>query len=264
MVALALLPVALWAQSSGPSYTAAGLVDFATNTPGPLAPNSWVVLNGSNLSFSPATAGPGDMVNNQLPVKLRGASAQVLLAGGTRAPLLSVSATQIVFLIPGSRSPGNTSLTVVRDGLSGPSIPVTIADVAPAIFQHDSLASATHFHGTPVTADTPARPGERIAVYANGLGQTVVPLDSRNDGAIVPITSDINTIRIRRFAELAVTLNDQPLDPAAVFWAGLTIGTTGVYQVNLQLPDELPLNPIIKVWIGNQGSQDGVMLATLP
>jgi uncharacterized protein (TIGR03437 family) len=260
----AILTLTLQGQSSGPSYSASGLVNGATYLPGPLAPNTWVTLRGSNLAWTTATAGPADMTGDQWPVRIPGAGVQVLFAGGTPAHLLYVSPTQINFLTPASRVPGNTTLIVVRDGVAGPSIPVTFADTAPGLFQNNSMAVAAHADGSVITDDAPARPGEIVVLYGTGLGQTVVPLDSQSDGRLVAVNSNPAALRILRFADLSVTLNDSTVDPRRILWAGLTPGFAGLYQINLQLPDTLEANPFIRIRMGDQASAEGVKLAVRP
>lgn len=265
LVLLALLAPLAWSQSSGaPSYSAAGLVNAATNLPGPLAPNSLATLYGSSLSWTTVAVDAASMTDAQFPVKVTGVGVQVLFAGGTPARLMYVSPTQINFLIPPSRTPGDTTLMVVRDGMAGPAIPVTVADVAPGIFQVNSVAVASHADGSLITADAPAAAGESIVVSCTGLGQTVVPLDSQDDGKLVPMDADPATIEIRRFPDLAVTLDGAQIDPERILWAGLSLGFAGMYQVNLQLPDDLGSNPEIRVSIGSQASPPGVKLAAQP
>jgi uncharacterized protein (TIGR03437 family) len=198
---------------------------------------------------------------DQLPIKIVNAGAQIMF-GGTAARLSFVSPQQINFLVPASRSAGNTTLAVVRDGLFGPTIPVTVADVAPGLFQNAGLAAASHADGTLVTPGSPAQAGEIVVLYGSGLGKTAIPLDFQDEGRLVPLTADLNAIRIARFQELSVTVNDTPLDTSQIFWAGLTPGLAGVYQVNLKLPDVIDANPEIRLFVGDQASPPGVKLAT--
>ena len=260
----AMLALALQGQGTGPSYSAAGLVNGATYLPGPLAPNTWATLYGTNLAWTTATAGPADMIGDQWPVKIPGAGVQVLFAGGTPAHLSYVSPTQINFLTPSSRSPGATTLMVVRDGVVGPAIPVTFVEATPGLFNNNSMASAAHADGSSVTDEAPAHPGEVVVLYGTGLGQTVVPLDSLSDGRLVSMNADAGGLRIQRFADLCVTFNESALDQERILWAGLTPGFAGLYQINLQLPDSLDANPLIKVRIGDQVSADGIKLAVQP
>jgi uncharacterized protein (TIGR03437 family) len=260
----AILALVLQGQSSGPSYSAAGLVNGATYVAGPLAPNTWVTLYGSNLAFVTATPGPGDMGGGQWPVRISGAGVQVLFSGGTPAYLSYVSPTQINFLTPASRIPGGTTLMVVRNGVSGPAIPVTFIDATPGLFQSNLMAIATHADGSVITSDAPARPGEVVVLYGTGLGPTVAPFDSQSDGRMVPLTSDPAGLKILRLADLSVTLSDATVDPDHILWAGLTPGFAGLYQINLQLPDRLEVDPFIRIRIGDQASAEGVKLAVQP
>jgi uncharacterized protein (TIGR03437 family) len=199
---------------------------------------------------------------DQLPNRIVGAGVQVLFANGTAARLLYVSPKQVNFLMPASFVAGNTTLTLVRDGLTGPAIPITIADVAPGLFQSNGMAAATHADGSLITAESPARAGEVIVLYGTGLGQTTAPLDWESDGRLVPLNSDLSAIRIQRFSELSVTLNGVAVDPWRIFWAGLTPGLAGVYQINLQLPEALDVDPEVRAALGGQSSAPGVKLAT--
>ena len=184
---LALLPLAVWAQTSGgPSYSAAGLVNAATGLTGPLAPNTWATLYGSDLSWVTA---PAVLSNNQLPVRIVGAGVQILFSDGVPAPLLFVSPNQVNFLIPASRLPGNTKLTLVRDGWAGPIINVTVAEISPGLFQNNSFAAASHVDGSVITPEAPARGGEIVVLYGTGLGQPMLPLSSQDDGKVVALTS---------------------------------------------------------------------------
>lgn len=257
---LALLPLVVSAQSSGgPSYSAAGLVNAATGLPGPLAPNTWATLYGTNLAWVTASA---TLVDDQLPTRIVNAGTQVLFAGGTAAHIMFVSPGQVNFLVPASRKPGATTLTVVRDGFAGPSIPVTIADVSPGLFQNNGIAAASHADGSAVTADAPAEGGEIVVLYGTGLGQPAVPIQVPDDGRMVALTADPGMIRLQRFDDLSVSLNGTPVEPGRIFWAGLTPGFAGLYQINLRLPDELESNPEIQVAIGDQASAPGIKLAT--
>jgi uncharacterized protein (TIGR03437 family) len=257
---LALLPLAFGQTSGAPSYSPAGLVNAATNQPGPLAPNTLAILNGADLAWITAAtrANPGD----QLPQRMAGV--QVFLTGGAPAFLTYVSPTQIKFLVPASRVPGDTTLNIVRNGLFGPSIPLTLAETAPAIFQTDNLATATHADGSPINRDSLPTPGESIVLFCTGLGPPVIPRDSADDGRLLPLDVDLSTVRLANFDDLALTLNDTPIDPQLIQWAGLTPGAAGMYQINLQLPATLDPDPQIRISIGGQASPEGVRLPTQP
>jgi uncharacterized protein (TIGR03437 family) len=255
----AILALTLQGQGTGPSYSSAGLVNGATYLPGPLAPNTWTTLYGTNLSFTTATAAAKDMTGGQWPIEIPGSGVRVLFSGGTPAHISYVSPTQINFLTPASHLPGPATITVVRDSIMGPSVTAVFADVSPGLFQNNSMAVASHADGSSINDDAPAHPGEVVVIFGTGLGQTAVPLDSQSDGKLVTST-DTTALRIQRFADLSVTFDGTPLDPQRIQWAGLTPNFAGLYQINLQLPDDVWPNPLIRVWIADQPSADGIRL----
>jgi uncharacterized protein (TIGR03437 family) len=203
------------------------------------------------------------MTDGQWPIEIPGTGVRILFSGGTPAHISFVSPTQINFLTPASRLPGPTTLVVVRNGIAGPSIATSFADVSPGLFTNNTLASAAHADGSSITADAPAQPGESIMLYATGLGPSAVPLDSQSDGRIVTST-DLTALRLERYSDLNVTFDGTALDPARISWAGLAQNFAGMYQINLQLPDDVGPNPAVRVWIGDQGSADNVHLAVQP
>ena len=258
VLALATLAIAAWAQGTGPSYSAAGLVHAATNLPGPLAPNTIATLYGSNLCYNTVAVAQSDIRSDTLPTKLGGV--RILFENSTPAPLYYVSPTQINFLIPASRKPGEWQIQVVRDSTAGPLIPFTIAVVAPGLFQSKSSAVATHADGSAVNADARAHPGEAIVLYATGLGETT-STDPIEDGKLVSAAADLQSIRIRRFTDFSILLNGAPVDGERILWAGLAPGFAGLYQINLQLPDALDSDPDIRIALSGQLSPEGVKLA---
>jgi uncharacterized protein (TIGR03437 family) len=73
---------------------------------------------------------------------------------------------------------------------------------------------------------TPASPGEILTVYGVSFGQT-------NPASVpgTPPTGAAQSIYTR-----SVTLGTINLDPAAVLYAGVSPGTAGLYQLNIQIP----------------------------
>ena len=259
----AILTLTLQGQGTGPSYSSSGLVNGASLTPAPLAPNTWMTLYGANLSYNSASLSPQDLPDGQYPIEIPGTGVRVLFSGGSPAHLSYVSPTEIRFLTPASHSPGPTTLTVVRNGVMGPTITAGFAEVSPNLYQDNGWVLATHPDGSTITEDAPAHPGEAVLLFATGLGQTAVPMDSQSDGRVV-ISIDTTAERIAHFADLAVTTDDIPLDPRRISWAGLTPNFAGIYQIGLQLPDDVGPNPQIRVWIGDQASPVDVHLAVQP
>ena len=245
---------AAWAaepqKSTAPSYSATSIVNAATNVPGPLAPNMIATIYGKDLSYVTRAIGPDDVRNNILPTALIGTGVRVFVSG-LAAVVYYVSPTQINFLVPSNLRAGSSTVQLARDGLSGPEVGVELADSAPGFFQLDAATVIAAFpDGSVVTKDKPAKGGQVIVLYAGGMGQTT----PKTDYGVVPTLP----ASILRLSDLEVTFNGVPLDRSLIFYAGITPGCAGLYQVNLTLPLDAPPDPEIRVRIGNQSSPVGI------
>ena len=116
-------------------------------------------------------------------------------------------------------------------------------------------AVATHADGSIVSADSPAKPGEVVVIYAFGLGKTSPPVKtgeatptpapilSRDLGGINPypvlaiqLDFRLNAGPSRPFVTPLIMV---PAPPGPAFM-GLTPGQVGLYQINVKLPDSFP------------------------
>jgi uncharacterized protein (TIGR03437 family) len=250
-VLLAAPSLGAWQTQStlAPSYSTASIVNAATNLPSGFAPNSIVTIYGAHLSNS--TVGQGSKTGN-LPVILAGVS---VYFGITPASLFFVSPGQINFLVPYDLQPGTKTITVVREGTSGPPVSLPLTETAPGLFETDpKTILATHADGSLITADLPAAAGEVIVIYAVGLGRTVPDMSGEQISSIArPILHAL---------ELVVGLNNVPVDAGSVQYVGVTPGYAGLYQINLRLPNPLPKNPELRAWIGLQASPPALLLPT--
>jgi len=238
VVAGALL--AQMAMAAGPVYTLASVVNSATGVSGEFAPNSMVSIYGTNLAFGTGAAGAGQYLPRIL------AEVQVLINGGP-ADLFYVSPQQINFLVPSILLPGPVKLVVVRQGVTGPTLTVTLNETAPGFFAMESgTVIATHADGQLITADSQAVADEVIVLYAAGLGHTNP--DSE------PGRAPTRAASIVLIGRLAILLGGKAVDPSRILYAGVTPGFAGLYQINLRVPGGLDADPEIRVFIGLQGS----------
>jgi len=239
-----------WGQA--PAYTAASVVNASDYTPGPFAPNSVLSVFGTNLSWSTEALMSSDIADSTLPTQL--ANVSVYVDNGP-APLLYVSPTQVNFLIPGNEMSGNVPVRVVREGWTGPEVIVSLVDASPALFPlGNGYIIATHgADGSPITAGSPAQGGEIIVVYATGLGKTE-PNPDAGEIPMYPATID-------DYSSLSVCLDGAPLPWYLIKYAGVTPGSVGLYQINIELPNPVDPDPQIVVTIGNQSSPSGLQLA---
>jgi uncharacterized protein (TIGR03437 family) len=243
----------LLADSSGtagaPIYTAASIANSAANVAGYYAPDSFLSIYGQNLAYVVKPIGPDDVRGGQLPTALIGTGVRVLL-NLTPANMFYVSPTQVNVLIPTSLVAGPTTLQLVLDGLAGPAVTILVQAAAPVLFQSDATTViATHGNGPLVTAAQPAQRSEVVVLYATGLGLTAPPVPPNQ----IPRAA----AEIADRANFRVVLNGVDVDTRLVLYAGVTPGFAGLFQINLQLPDDAPPNPEIQIGYGSQMSPAG-------
>jgi len=226
------------------------MVNASNYTPGPFAPNSIASIFGSGMARSSQGLTADAIINNTLPVELNSTRVYVM---DSPAPLLYVSDGQVNFLVPGNQLDGDVRIRVVREGVTGPEITVTLVDAAPALFQTAGYAIAAHLDNSPIAPGSPAQAGETIVVYACGLGRTQ---PNPAPGAIPQ-----NAAVIQRLSDLKVYLGGTAIDAASILYAGLTPGSAGLYQIDLVLPASLDTDPEIRVAIADQSSPAGLKLA---
>jgi uncharacterized protein (TIGR03437 family) len=232
-----------------PSFSSATILNAATGQPG-LAPYSICTIYGTDL-FLNGTAGASGRTD--VPNSLAGVT---VLFGRVPVGILYVSSNQINFLIPNSLTPGTYSVAVVRDGIGSQSVPVSVQEVAPGLFTSEpGFAVALHSDGSPVTADSPAVPGEVVMFYATGFGRTAPDPTDRS------IAQSVATII--HSPDFQVRLDGVGIPASLVQYVGLAPFNAGLYQVNVRLPDGLsPANPEVQVSVAGVLSPAGVKLMT--
>ena len=250
LIAVLALAASLCAQdSNAPNYTAAGIVNGASFTPG-LAPNTIVSLFGRNLSWETRGLQASDMIGGVMPTSM--ANVEVYFESWP-AYLYYVSPLQINFLVPSELIPGTFQFWVVRQGTRGPIVTVTLQSAAPAMFQTSSgTIVASHLDWSVVTADAPATAGEIVTLWATGLGNTIPELE---DGVLPASPQWLSLLN-----QFEVKINGVALDSKSILYAGVAPGFAGLYQVDVQLPDPLPANPQIQLGLAGTMSPVGLIL----
>ena len=193
-----------------------------------IGPGAWISIMGSNLAKTPALQS-----TMPLPISLNGVSAELRGVGGVYNLLLQfVSPTQINAFVPHELPVSffDTSCSVAVTVPTGAtSITSNCQGLAPALFSYGAqqYASATHLDGAIIgliAGTRPAQTGEIITLWGTGFGQTAPPVTNVN-GVFAP-QALANPV--------AVYVGGQSVQ---VLWAGM-VGT-GLYQFNIQLPDNL-------------------------
>ena len=234
---------------SQPCYTSASIANKAANVAGYYAPNSFLTIYGTNLSYVTGSLGLADVGSGELPYVLPGTEVLVLV-GGIPGYIYYVSPNQVNVLVPMTLTPGPVTLQLENRSVYGPPVVITLAAAAPALFQLDaSTVIATHGNGPLVTNDAPAMPGEVVVLWATGLGTTSpAPDPGEIPNAAWPLAD---------LKDFGVALNGTMVDPKLIQYAGDAPGFAGLFQINLKLPADCPLNPEIRIGFGTDLSPAG-------
>jgi uncharacterized protein (TIGR03437 family) len=233
---------------NAPCYSAAGVVNAASNLPDSLAAFTWVSVYGTGLSFQTASLMGGE--------GLPGFGGVSVLINNVPSFVSYVSPLQVNFLVPFVTA-REVVLQITREGTAGPAVTIKLSDCAPALFLRDAdTAVAAHpedpAHYTEVTPESPARAGEVIILYATGLGAFLYPFSDTD----LPATAN----PILRLPEFTLMLDGKPVDDRLIEYVGTAPGFIGVYQINLRLPDPIGGNPEIRIGLGERLSPPGIHL----
>jgi len=185
----------------------------------------------SNAAAGPATGhlAPGEVIaiygpHIGPPAHFTG-SVQVLI-GGTIAPLLYASDSQINAIVP-FRTEGllTAPVRIVLNGVTGPAFPAAIVPAEPEVFRNpDGYAAAINQDGTLNSPDHPAAVGSIVAVWATGAGAP--PFSAQNDGQIATAAQDFECCQVTAGGT-----------PAEVLYSGAAPGlVAGVVQINFRIP----------------------------
>jgi uncharacterized protein (TIGR03437 family) len=254
MAAVVLLAALVLVQSSGsgPYYTADSIANSAANVTGLYAPNTFVTIYGQNLAYTTRALAASDIAGGLLPTVLGTTGVRVLI-NNIPANIYYVSPTQVNLLIPTSLVPGPVMLQLVVDSLAGPAIPMMLQSAAPSLFQLDAVTVlAVHLNGSTITALSPAQAGEVVVLFASGLGPT--------NPAAIPNQIPQQAASVTPMSSFAMLINGAAVNPQQILYAGVVPTFAGLFQVNVQLPNDTPSNPQIQIGYAGIMSPPGRVL----
>jgi uncharacterized protein (TIGR03437 family) len=254
LAALAIAPILTAATSNtgAPDYSAATILNSYAGVAGMYAPNSFISILGTNLSFVTAVITAEDLQGGVWPTALPGTNVRVLI-NNIPASMIHVAPTQVDIMIPPLLIAGPATLVVVNNGLAGPSVKLTLDDTAPVMLHvGGGVILAVHRDWTRVTLDSPAHPGEFVVLYAVGLGPTV-PAQISN-------RLPDRAASIQQLPDFHVWLNGVPVDASRIPYAGISPPYPGIFQINIFLPNDAPADPEIRVGFSVHQSLPGGIL----
>jgi uncharacterized protein (TIGR03437 family) len=215
-----------WQPSSAVSVSEGGVLNAATNAPGPAAPGSYISIYGSGFANSTVVA-----PSTPFPTSLAGVT---VIINGFLAPIYFVSPGQINVLVPWELGMGNgtapvsvivngTTLKGTRagspvNGSISNAVLAAVAPYAPGVF------AVTQGDGSLLTTKA-AGAGDTLTIYANGLGPLSEAIAS---GAAAPTDRLVYTT-----GTPSVTIGGTG---APVVFSGMAPGFVGAYQVNVTVP----------------------------
>jgi uncharacterized protein (TIGR03437 family) len=217
-------------QTPPPTLARGGtLNDFNPVVGAALSPGMIAQVYGSGLATSPVSTGI-----LPLPTLFNNTFAQI---GAYQAPLYFLSNGQLNVQIPAEiTSPQQLPLLLsVNNGLTLP-ITLDIVPNAPGVLsgfdgpkppstQNGAHIVAQHLNGTAVTSANPGKPSEYLVMYVAGLGATKPSVPSGTAASANPLSYVTVTP--------TVTVDSQPSN---VYFAGLSPGFVGLYQIDFQVP----------------------------
>jgi uncharacterized protein (TIGR03437 family) len=181
-------------------------------------------------------------------VSLAGAQ---LAIGSINAPIFFASAGQLNVQVPWETPAGSPTATLTF-GLQTSSTPVSVAQYAPAIYSFNAsgggqgiIVNPDYTYAAPVgTTSTaaPAQPGSYVTIYCTGLGPVT---NQPATGAAAPSSPLAQTM-----GQVTVTIGNAA---PTVYFAGLTPGEVGLYQINVQVPPSVTTGDAVPVTVSVGG-----------
>jgi uncharacterized protein (TIGR03437 family) len=207
------------------------------------------VVNAASLADTPLAAGE--------TIVVRGAGfgehAQLLI-GGTIVPPLSIAPAAITAIVP-AELPAAAAVEVRSGGLSSNSLLMPVAVTSPGIFSQDGTGYGEGYilnkDGSLNSPSHPARPGDKITIFATGVG----PMTFTDCCAVTdfPVNVFIDHVYCNGIAAIAGPVSGLP-------------GT--VYQISVYVPDgaalvanaNRPPDGVV-LQVNGANSQDGIAVS---
>jgi uncharacterized protein (TIGR03437 family) len=243
LLALVLLGVAAFGQT--PVVSPGGVLNSASfDKTVPVAPGSLISIFGSNLASTTAVA-------DSVPLSTELGNVSVTI-NGVAAPMHDISHQasfdQLNVQLPFETLPGTAQMIVTNSGRTSASTPIQVGPFSPGIFTippgTGNAVAVNNADGSvaapagsiPGIATHPAKAGDILIIYADGLGAVTPTI---KDGA-----ASTDTVR-NTDTKPVVMVGGMAVD---VLFSGLST-FVGVNQINIQLPAGTPTGSAVPIQI---------------
>jgi uncharacterized protein (TIGR03437 family) len=237
-------------QTSGFGTTVAGVMNGGSYQLAGVAPGEIVSIFGSNLG--PASPTVFTLTNaGTVGTSLAGTT---VLFGGSPAPILFGSPTQINAIVPYSISGSSVPVFVVNQGQTSAPVTVAVTSVAPSLFtlngSGNGQAAAINQDNSINGSANPAKAGSVVSLFATGTGQTNPGgVDGSVTGSVLPLAVVTPTVTIGGKSATVQYAGGAPQNVA------------GVTQINVVVPSGLTAGSVpVVVQQGTVSSQTGVTI----
>jgi uncharacterized protein (TIGR03437 family) len=219
------------AAAQAPSFTAASVVNAASQVSGPIAPGMVANITGSNLG--PASFNPSCANQNPVPTTCVGVS---VLVNGAAAPVMFGSATEITFQVPFNVGGSTATIQVTSNSsgstLSSAVVTVPVAATAPGLFTANGNGYYYDASNLLSQISPPVQVGDTVVLFATGFGATNPVVAT---GALAPAAG------AAAVASVSMTINNQsvPVISAGLEPGNLTGAVAGYDEVVFTVPSGL-------------------------
>jgi uncharacterized protein (TIGR03437 family) len=212
-----------------------------------IAPGTWIEIQGTNLSPVTMQWSSALFNGNTAPTTLGGVTVTV---GGTLAYLSYVSSGQINALVPAGIPVGTTSVVVSNGYGASAAFSITAAAVLPGMDAPFGNGYIAAFQGATIVGSpgyAAVTTGQVITLYGIGFGPVTPSLAA---GQIATATGTIAS---------PVTVSIGGVN-ATVDYAGISIGSVGLYQFNVTVPSVAAGNQPVVITLGGTALNQSLLL----
>ncbi|MEO8025893.1 MAG: hypothetical protein ABI823_05450, partial [Bryobacteraceae bacterium] len=234
-----------------PKILTGGVASAGLGVPKVLALVPLGIATAFGTNFAPAgtfkKVGGSDLVNGAVPTQFAGVC---VLTGGVRAPMVSVTGTQVSFQVPILAAGSKVEVRVIAQ-CGTPAEAISDAELVPVQASgpeffpavgyangHNPIAATDAVTGAyigipnliPGGSFTPGMPNQDVALYATGFGETSTGL---KPGEIPLGLHPLNQ-------PFTLTINGKEIPAGNISYVGVAPFSPGLYQVNVHLPADTP------------------------